>query len=66
MFKQYYEGELEFLREMGAEFARAFPGVAAELGMGARDPDIESPAHLDIFPWSTSKATCATWVGAFV
>ena len=29
----HYEGELAFLRDMGAEFAAAFPKIAARLGM---------------------------------
>ena len=30
---RHYEGELAFLREMGGEFSRAFPKIAARLGM---------------------------------
>ena len=30
---KHYEGELAFLRDMGGEFARAYPKVAARLGM---------------------------------
>ncbi len=30
---KHYEGELAFLREMGAEFAEAYPKVASRLGM---------------------------------
>lgn len=41
MFKHYYEDELEFLRELGSEFAGSYPDIAGELGLGARDPDVE-------------------------
>ncbi len=34
---KYYEQELGFLREMGAEFSEAFPKVAARLGMEGLD-----------------------------
>ena len=30
---RYYENELAYMREMGAEFARAYPKIAARLGM---------------------------------
>ena len=29
----HYENELAFLRDMGAEFAAAYPKIAARLGM---------------------------------
>lgn len=41
MFKRYYEDELEFLRELGGEFAASYPDIAGELGIGGRDPDVE-------------------------
>ena len=41
MFKRYYEDELAFLRELGGEFARAYPDIARELGLGGNDPDVE-------------------------
>lgn len=41
MFKRYYEDELAFLREMGGEFARAYPDIARELGISGHDPDVE-------------------------
>ncbi|QDV32770.1 type VI secretion system baseplate subunit TssF [Tautonia plasticadhaerens] len=40
----YYEGELRFLRESGAEFARRYPKVAARLQLdphGTSDPHVE-------------------------
>lgn len=40
-FKRYYEDELGFLRELGAEFAAAYPDIARELKLGGRDPDVE-------------------------
>lgn len=41
---KHYEGELAFLREMGAEFAQAYPKIAARLGMDGTevlDPYVE-------------------------
>lgn len=40
-FKRYYEDELAFLRELGAEFAAGYPDIARELKLGGRDPDVE-------------------------
>lgn len=40
-FKRYYEDELAFLTELGAEFAGAYPDIARELKLGGRDPDVE-------------------------
>jgi len=43
-FLDYYNRELAYLREMGSEFAAAFPNVAGRLGMqGAMvaDPYVE-------------------------
>jgi type VI secretion system protein ImpG len=34
---QYYNRELQFIREMGAEFAEAYPRIAARLGMDGID-----------------------------
>ena len=41
MFNRYYEDELAFLREMGAEFARANPAAAPFLAERGADPDVE-------------------------
>ena len=41
---KHYEGELAFLRDMGGEFAEAYPKVASRLGMDAlevQDPYVE-------------------------
>lgn len=41
---RHYEGELAFLREMGAEFAEAYPKIASRLGMEGTevfDPYVE-------------------------
>jgi type VI secretion system protein ImpG len=41
---QYYNRELQFVREMGAEFARAYPRIASRLGMDGlecADPYVE-------------------------
>ncbi|EGV31181.1 type VI secretion protein, VC_A0110 family [Thiorhodococcus drewsii AZ1] len=43
-FLRYYERELQFIREMGAEFARDFPKIAGRLGMEGlecADPYVE-------------------------
>lgn len=43
-FLHYYEGELRFIRELGAEFARRFPKAAGRLGLndlGSDDPHVE-------------------------
>jgi type VI secretion system protein ImpG len=40
----YYNRELQFVREMGAEFAQAYPRIAARLGMDGlecADPYVE-------------------------
>jgi type VI secretion system protein ImpG len=37
----FYEDELAYLRELGAEFARANPKLAPFLGREATDPDVE-------------------------
>ena len=42
--KEYYEGELEYLRQMGGEFARQYPKIAQRLGLDAfqcADPYVE-------------------------
>lgn len=39
--RKYYESELTYLRELGREFAAKNPGIAAFLGEGASDPDVE-------------------------
>lgn len=41
MFNKYYEDELAFLRELGAEFARANPAAAPYLAERGADPDVE-------------------------
>src|SRR4051812_10485082 len=41
---EYYNSELQYLRDMGAEFAEEFPNIAARLGMNGttvRDPYVE-------------------------
>ena len=41
---RYYNQELQFMREMGAEFAREFPKIAARLGvegLECADPYVE-------------------------
>lgn len=41
MFNKYYQEELAYLREMGAEFARANPAAAPFLAERGADPDVE-------------------------
>ena len=41
---EYYNQELQYIREMGAEFAEAYPRIAARLGMDGiecADPYVE-------------------------
>jgi type VI secretion system protein ImpG len=43
-FLRYYEQELQFIREMGAEFAKAYPKIASRLGLEGfecADPYVE-------------------------
>lgn len=41
MFGKYYQDELAFLREMGREFAQAYPALAPMLADRGADPDVE-------------------------
>lgn len=41
MFNKYYQDELSFLHEMGAEFARTHPKIANLLSDRSADPDVE-------------------------
>jgi len=41
VFSKYYQDELQFLRELGEEFAKAHPAAAHELAGPGRDPDVE-------------------------
>ena len=41
MFNKFYQEELAYLREMGAEFAKAHPDAAHFLGEAGADPDVE-------------------------
>lgn len=41
MFSRYYQDELAFLREMGREFAQAYPQLAPMLADRGGDPDVE-------------------------
>jgi type VI secretion system protein ImpG len=40
-FNQYYQSELNALRQLGGVFAERNPALAHFLGQGARDPDVE-------------------------
>ncbi len=41
MMKQYYQSELEKLREQASEFSAAHPTLAPQLAQGSADPDVE-------------------------
>jgi type VI secretion system protein ImpG len=41
MFNKYYQDELSYLRELGQEFAAAYPAVAPMLAESGGDPDVE-------------------------
>jgi len=41
MFNKYYQDELTYLREMGQEFAAAYPAIAPMLAEAGGDPDVE-------------------------
>jgi type VI secretion system protein ImpG len=41
MFNKYYQDELTYLRELGREFAAAYPGIAPMLAERGGDPDVE-------------------------
>jgi type VI secretion system protein ImpG len=41
VFSKYYQDELAFLRELGREFAHAYPQLAPMLGERGGDPDVE-------------------------
>lgn len=55
-FLDYYERELQFIREMGREFAQAYPAIAARLdldGLECADPYVER--LLEGFAFLTSR-----------
>jgi type VI secretion system protein ImpG len=41
MFNKYYQDELSYLRELGQEFAAAYPAIAPMLAEAGGDPDVE-------------------------
>ncbi len=41
MFNKYFQDELTYLRELGKEFATAYPGIAPMLAERGGDPDVE-------------------------
>lgn len=41
MFNKYYQDELTYLRELGREFAQAYPAIAPMLAERGGDPDVE-------------------------
>jgi len=41
MFNKYYQDELTYLRELGKEFASAYPAIAPLLAERGADPDVE-------------------------
>jgi type VI secretion system protein ImpG len=41
MFNKYFQDELAYLRDLGKEFAAAYPGIAPMLAERGGDPDVE-------------------------
>lgn len=41
MFNKYFQDELAYLRDLGKEFASAYPGIAPMLAERGGDPDVE-------------------------
>src|ERR1044071_5767356 len=41
MFNKYYQDELTYLRELGKEFAQAYPAIGPMLAERGGDPDVE-------------------------
>ena len=41
MFNKYFQDELSYLRELGGEFASAYPAIAPMLAESGGDPDVE-------------------------
>src|SRR5271165_586318 len=41
MFNKYFQDELTYLRELGREFAQAYPALAPMLADRGGDPDVE-------------------------
>ncbi len=41
MFNKYYQNELTYLRDLGKEFALAYPGISPMLAERGGDPDVE-------------------------
>jgi len=41
LIERYYQDELQYLRELGGEFAQAHPALAHHLSGPGRDPDVE-------------------------
>jgi type VI secretion system protein ImpG len=41
VFNKYYQDELSYLRELGKEFAAAYPAIAPMLAEAGGDPDVE-------------------------
>lgn len=53
MFNKYYQDELTYLRELGREFAGAYPAIAPMLAERGGDPDVER--LLEGFAFLTGK-----------
>ncbi len=56
LFVSYYERELKHVREMGGEFARSYPKIAARLGLdafGCADPYVER--LIEAFAFMTAR-----------
>lgn len=53
--KEYYESELTFLRQMGAEFAEKYPGIASRLQLGADPPDPHVERLIEAFAFLAAR-----------
>ncbi len=52
-FNRYYQDEIAYLRELGAEFAKQNPDLAPYLSTESRDPDVER--LLEAFAFLTGR-----------
>ncbi len=54
--REYYQGELSYLRKAGVEFARQYPGIAGRLELGADvTPDPFTERLIESFAWLTGR-----------
>ena len=53
--RDYYESELTFLRQMGAEFAEKYPKIASRLQLGADPPDPHVERLVEAFAFLAAR-----------